>query len=68
MKRTNSGFVVIQAGFFRDKQTKNLYGVKAGYYPIEECVADLNGNKRLIMPDSAVVLIPRLPNTSVLKY
>jgi len=60
MKRTNSSFVLIEAGFFRDQSTKNLYAVTPGFYKTEDCVVKNEDNQNMLaIPENACVLIPR---------
>lgn len=60
MQRTNSHFVILKAGFFRDS-AKNLYMTKPGFYTISECLIQEreSENKRLRIPENGVVLIGR---------
>lgn len=59
MKRTNSGFVIVQAGFFSDKESKNTYVTIPGLYHMKDCIkkdADSDRNK-LSLPTTAFVVL-----------
>lgn len=62
MRRTNSGFVVVQVGFFREGPEQRLYATKPGFYATEECLKYIPGtdDKYLSLPEYAKTLVPRV--------